>query len=68
MRREYVGRVTINGQRHEMTGENREAVAWALSALADTAARLGWEVCGAGIKTQLRSSITGEIMREVDLP
>lgn len=67
MKREYVGRVTINGQRHEMTSESREAVAWALGALADTASRLGWEVRGAGIATQLRSSITGEIMREVEM-
>lgn len=68
MIREYVGGVTINGTRHEMTGTSREAVAWALVALTDTAARLGWEVRGAGIRTQLRSSITGEIMMEVDGP
>lgn len=67
MTREYVGRVTINGKQHEMVGQNRDAVAWALGTLADTASRMGWEVKGAGIMTQLRSSITGEIMREVDL-
>lgn len=64
MRRVYVGQVTINGQPHKLTGENRDAVAWAVGALADTAARLGWEIRDTAVMTQLRSSITGRAVGE----
>lgn len=62
MKREYIGRITINGEQHKMVGESREAVAWAMKTITETAAKLGWEIRDLGIMTQLRSSITGEII------
>lgn len=64
MTREYVGQVTINGKTHKLTGENRDAVAWAVGALADVAVRLGWEIRDTAVMTQLRSSITGRVVGE----
>ena len=46
MVREYVGRVTINGQPHELRDMSREAVAAALRLVTETAGALGWEDAG----------------------
>lgn len=62
MVREYVGRVTINGKRHEMADVSREAVAGALRMVTDTAAAMGWEIRDTAIMTRLRSSITGRVI------
>lgn len=62
MVREYVGRVTINGKRHEMADESREAVAAAMRMVTDTAAAMGWEIRDTAILTRLRSSITGRVI------
>lgn len=62
MVREYVGRVTINGQPHELRDMSREAVAAALRLVTETAGALGWEICDTAILTQTRSSITGRSM------
>lgn len=64
MTREYVGRVTINGKLHQLVGHDREAVAWAVRVLTDTASGVGWEIRDTAILTRVRSSLTGRVVEQ----
>lgn len=64
MEREYIGRVTVNGLERKLVYHDREAVMWALRAVTETAAQLGWRVQDTSITTRVRYSITGEYMGE----
>lgn len=68
MEKEYTGRVTINGLERRLVYSDRAAVMWAMRAVMETAAQLGWQVQNASITVRVRYSITGRYMGEAVLP